>query len=163
VKIISTLHTAYIVGMSGLYVYSVWQGSFEWLFITPACYALHGAVVVLLVGIVIGLGVSHVRKPILVPRLQLLWWFPQLFFVVLVRTDMNGMMEGFRSIYDFPMGVQSTFQLGWTLQENEILFVRLSLIALIGISLAAFVWWRGKRRQDMQQAILASVSGEQPK
>jgi len=142
-KMAVILVSAYIGVISAMLAASLCYGTFHQLFVDPVSWGIHRAVSFVLVVIGAMTVVCLLRRPSIVPMLQVLWWLPQLVKVEMWHFWPDKSCAVFHSLYHWPMGVTVAVQAG---SSGDYLFVKLNLIALAGAILAAWLWTRQRPR-----------------
>jgi len=136
-EIISVLHTGYISVITVMLVFSTFLGSFKYIFASEMCYAIHIVVGIFVATIGLFVVIAQIKKNAYAGFLQMLWWTPQLVKVVIKEFDADLSRYVLYSLYHWPMGISFSVELGWNLTINEMLFVQLNIVAVLGMIVAA--------------------------
>ena len=136
-KLISNFHTGYIAIISMMLVASACRSSFRHFFTSGRWYTVHTVIGLLLAVLGVAIIVSHFRWPSLVNKLQMFWWLPQLILVMATRFTPGKTNQLVNSFWHWPLGPAITPWLGWQMEANVYLLIKLNLVAIAGIVVAA--------------------------
>jgi len=145
-KIISVLHTGYISIITVMLVLSTFFGSFKYIFSSKMCYSIHIAVGIFVAITGLFVVIAQIKNKAYTGFLQMLWWMPQLFKMVVKEFNVDRSGYVLHSLYHWPMGISFSVELGKWISANEMLFIQLNLVAALGM-IVAVVTKRSVRKQ----------------
>ena len=150
-KTLAIIHTAYIAFASTIVLMLSILGLFRGSTFFQLNFLIRFQVFLQIALTLVGLStiIVHFCKKSLVGWFQLLWWIPQLIQIGIAKYDPIRHLRAMSPIYDLTMGLHLLTGPGWNLGLNEYLWVKLNLIAIIGIGLSLAIIL--KRQQPSNQ------------